>query len=224
MGLLAYYPCEQAEGTTLRDVSGNGNHGTLQAAQSGGYRFEGGRVGNGLTLVQANSGYVSLPPAMFKSSSELTIATWIKVNSVATWQRAFDVGVNANLGQNTATGTAYLVLYLKDMTGKVGLSSTNNGFSNAKQVTTDALPVGTWKHVAIVLGSGGGTLYIDGAAAAFTNSLQPPQALGNLDYAFIGKSQFTNDPFVDAEFDEFRVYGRALAANEVQTLFKYTAP
>lgn len=217
-GLLAYYPCERTEGATLRDVSGHGNHGTLQTAQPGGYRFESGRVGDGLTLVQANSGYVSLPPAMFRTLGELTIAAWIKVNSLTMGQRLFDVGVNANLSQNTATGTSYLEIFLKDMSGKLGLSSTNNGLSNVKQATAEALPAGTWRHVAIVLGNGGGTLYIDGVAAAFANSILPPQALGNIDYAFIGRSQFSAAPFIDAEIDELRVYGRALSANEIQKL------
>jgi hypothetical protein len=41
-GLLAYYPCESASGTTLPDTSGNGNNGTLSAT---GTSFGAGKVG-----------------------------------------------------------------------------------------------------------------------------------------------------------------------------------
>ena len=60
-------------------------------------------------------------------------------------------------------------------------------------------------HVAVVLGSGAATLYLDGVAVGTSSSLLPPQALGTIDYAFLGKSQFSGDPFLDAQIDEFRV-------------------
>ena len=226
-GLVVYYPCEELEGTMLRDRSGNENHGTLLAASGSsgaGYKIDYGKIGNALTLMQSGSGYVSLPPTAFQGSADLTIATWVKINSLASWQRLLDVGLNANLPQNTANDTVYMALFMKNLGSKLGLTSTKDGFSTAQQVTADTLPTGTWKHVAAVLSAGAVTLYIDGTATSMVNPFLPPQELGTLDYAFLGKSQFSSDPYLDAQIDEFRVYNRALSASEVQALVLFAGP
>lgn len=222
-GLVAYYPCDHVDGTSLRDRSGKGNHGTLTST-SGSYKIEAGKVGNAVTLVQSSGGYVSLPPAIFRGAAEITIAAWVRLTTLTLWQRLFDVGINANLAQNTATGTVYLTFFLKDFSNKLGVSSTKDGYGAAQQVTADAFATGVWKHIAVVMSGGGATIYLDGVAVAMVNPVSPPQALGNLDYAYIGKSQFSADPFIDAQIDEFRVYGRALSASEIQLLFAYAGP
>lgn len=223
-GLVVYWPCEGADGTNLQDKSGGGNNGQIVTASPGGYSFEAGKIGNGLTLSQAQGAYVSLGAQVFRGTNALTIALWLKLVSVTTWQRLFDIGVNANLSQNATTGTAYFSLVLKDYNGKLGLTSSRDGYNNSKILTTDALPIGVWKHVAVVAANGGATIYIDGSGVATTPSLPPPSALGNLDYAFIGKSQFSGEPSIDAEIDSFRVYNRALSADEIRTLFDYSGP
>ena len=223
-GLVVYWPCEGADGNNLQDRSGAGNNGQIVTASSGGFRFEAGKIGNGLTLSQAQSAYISLGVQPFKGTQTLTIATWIKAGNLTTWQRLFDIGVNANLSQNAGTGTAYFSLVLKDLNGKIGLTSTKDGYSSSKILNADGLPSGVWKHVAIVASGGGATIYIDGSSVATTATLLPPGALGNIDYAFIGKSQFSVDPLIDAELDEFRVYNRALSADEIRALFEYAGP
>jgi hypothetical protein len=223
-GLVVYWPCEGADGNNLQDRSGSGNNGQIITASSGGFRFESGKIGNGLTLSQAQSAYISLGAQPFKGTHALTIATWIKPGNLTTWQRLFDIGVNANLSQNAGTGTAYFSLVLKDLNGKIGLTSTKDGYSSSKILNADGLPSGVWKHIAIVASDGGATIYIDGSSVATTATLLPPGALGNIDYAFIGKSQFSVDPLIDAELDEFRVYNRALSADEIRALFEYAGP
>ncbi len=74
----------------------------------------------------------------------------------------------------------------------------------------------------MVLGPSGGALYLDGVAAGSNSALLAPQSLGAIDYAFIGKAQFSGDPLLDAQIDDFRVYRRALSASEIQALYQYT--
>jgi len=236
VGLVAYYTCERAQGNVLRDESGHGNNGTLQTAPATagaggagggggagatgsheGYKFEAGKIGNGLTLVQAGNGYVSLPATIFNGASEITIATWMRINTLTTWQRLFDFGINANIPANS-TSTTYINLVLKDINGKLGLNSTKTGYLGEQRITAEPLPTGSWKHVAVVFGGGMATLYVDGASVGSGSALPPPTELGTIDYAFIGRSQFSSDPLADAEIDEFRVYDRALNASEIQAL------
>jgi len=221
-GLLAYYKCESATGTTLPDSSGKNNNGTLAAA---GYTFATGKVGNALTLAKASSAYVTLPPAMFANVTDITIATWVNISSSQNWARIFDVGVNAKLANNTSTGTHYMNLVPQnDVTPpNLAFAISNNGYGSEQKLTTAAPATGTWKHVAVVLASGQGSLYVDGALVTGPSAVAlRPVDLGTIDYAYLGKSQFTSDSYFDGQIDEFRVYDRALSAAEIRALYQFT--
>jgi hypothetical protein len=218
-GLVAYYPCEQASSGGLPDLSGKNYPGKLEGS---GYTFEAGKVGKALSLSKAGS-HVSLPPAVFSGKKDLTVATWIKLTTLTTWQRVFDFGINANLSQNTASGTIYMTLVLKNFDNRMAFSATTNGYGSEKQLTGATPAVGVWKHMTVVLASGTGYLYVDGVQAS-SNNVGQPADLGAVDYAFIGKSQFSGDPLIDAQFDEFRVYDRALTDAEIQALYNYAGP
>ena len=222
-GLLAYYKCESATGTTLPDSSGNGNDGTLVGGTAG-YSFATGKVGKALALVKAGSGYVSVPPAVFANAKDITVATWINVTTSQNWPRVFDVGVNAKIANNTATGTHYMNLVPKNDGTNLAFAISKDGYDSEQKLTTAALATGTWTHVAVVLSSGQGTLYVDGAVAGSGAISLRPADLGTIDYAYLGKSQFSNDPNFDGQIDEFRVYGRALSAAEIQALYQFAGP
>jgi hypothetical protein len=224
-GLVLYYPCEHAVGTTLSDESGHGNDGTLPTTRDG-YAFETGRVGKALRLLATGKGHVALPVGVFKDATDLTIATWIKVTtSSPTLDRIFDIGVDAKLAQNKETGTVYMTFLLSDPfnNGEHSFSSTKDGYTNAKKVaaSASAIPSNEWRHVAVTLGAGAATLYVDGKSVATATSMTTPKELGSIDYAYLGRSQFTDDPYLDALIDEVRVYSRGLAASEIQSLVEY---
>ena len=224
-GLLAYYKCDNATGTTLPDSSGNANNGTLTAAATSGYVFQAGKVGRALALASAGQGYVSLPPALFRNATAITIAAWVNVTTSQSWARLFDVGRNAQLENNTPTGTLYMNLVPKNDGTNLAFSITKDGYDNEEKLVGPALATSTWKHVAVVLGTGSGALYIDGAlvTGAGTTSLRPSD-LGAIDYAYLGKSQFGADPYFDGMLDEVRVYSRALSATEVRTVYQFSGP
>jgi hypothetical protein len=223
-GLIAYYPCEAASGTNLPDSSSKNNKGTLSAAA--GYSFGTGKVGKALTLVKASSGYVSLPPAMLAGATTMTFAAWVKVTTAQNWQRVLDLGVNANLAQNPSSGTntiAYMNLVPQTDTSKLELAITKSGYPGEQRLDATSLPANTWKHVALVMAAGSVTLYVDGAQAATGNTVTlRPADLGALDYIFLGRSQFSADPYFDGALDEVRFYNRALTATEVKALFQFT--
>jgi hypothetical protein len=82
------------------------------------------------------------------------------------------------------------------------------------------LPLNEWKHVAVVLGPSGGILYVDGQPVATDPDLAlRPADLGSTPNNYIGRSQFSADPYLDGRIDEFRVYDRALSPLEIQALY-----
>jgi hypothetical protein len=93
--------------------------------------------------------------------------------------------------------------------------------SNKNQVVEgpEALPVGQWTHVAVTVGDDGISIYVDGAQVAHqAPAALRPSALGETGNNFIGRSPFANDPYLDGQIDEFRIYSRVLTLGEIATL------
>ena len=213
-GLLASYPCESANGTVLPDISGNGKNGTLANGSGSstpiGFSFATGMVGKALTLSASDKAYVSLPRGILAQLSQVTIATWVKLNSGTDFQRIFDIGVDTNT-----------FMYLTNSGGSgVRFRITSTPLKKNQVVEgAMAMPVGRWTHIALTLGDNGVSIYLDGAQVAQQGpAALRPSDLGETGNNFIGRSPFTGDPYLDGQVDEFRIYDRVLSPAEIGEL------
>jgi hypothetical protein len=214
-GLLASYPCESANGAELPDTSGNRKNAVLANGSGGstpvGFSFGKGMVGNALTLSSRDQAYVSTPRGILSQLTEVTIATWVKLNASTQFQRIFDFGVDTNT-----------FMYL--------VNASDSGFVRFRIVSTplnknqivegaEAVPVGKWTHVALTLGDNGVSIYIDGAQVAQqAPAALRPSDLGDTGNNWIGRSPFAADPYLDGQIDEFRIYDRVLSSAEIGEL------
>jgi hypothetical protein len=220
--LLIYYPCDQTTGPTLSDASGNGRNATLLTGTGGssGYSFGTGQVNNALHLVKASQGYASIADTGLSAATDMTVATWVYLNSSVAWQRVWDFGIDENhymflTPKNGATPTPII---------RFGITTNGNGNEQGINGTAE-LPVGAWHHVAVVLSGGTGTLYVDGQPGTpRTGMTLTPASLGTTTNNYIGRSQFAVDPYLDGSIDDFRVYSRALSAAEILVLASMKAP
>jgi hypothetical protein len=209
--LFAYYPFDQTAGPSIPDASGNGHDGTLAGTAT----FPAGVIGNDLDLPGATSDYVALPSALLQTLTSVTIAVWVNVHGDHIWQRVFDFGSSSNV---------YMFLTPHNGTSNVArfaiTTSGNSGTSEQRLDAAAVLPVSAWTHVAVVLGTGGGTLYINGAAIA-TNAAMTlrPSDLGATTNDWLGRSQFTADPAFDGQIDDLRIYASALSAPQIMTIY-----
>lgn len=214
-GLLVSYPCESASGAVLSDVSGHRKHASLaNGSGSGspvGFGFAAGKVGNALTLSAADKAYVKLPNNIVAHLSELTVATWVRLDSTVSFQRIFDFGVDTNT-----------FMYLTNSSGGNGgvrFRITSASGKNQVVEAAVALSKGTWTHVAVTLGNDGVALYLDGALVAEqAPAILRPSDLGETTNNFIGRSPFTSDPYLGGQIDEFRIYDRVLGVSEIGEL------
>jgi hypothetical protein len=93
------------------------------------------------------------------------------------------------------------------------------------QGVSGAYPSGTvlvdvWHHVAFTQSGGTGRLYFDGVEIGSNAMLWTP---GTLTYdpaghAWLGRSMFPSDAYLDASLDDLRIACRAYSAAEIATL------
>jgi hypothetical protein len=218
-GLVIYYACDETSGSTLTDNSVNGRNATLVTGTGGtaGYSFGTGKVNNALHLVKASQGYADIGANTGPFSATMTVATWVYLNSSVSWQRVWDFGIDIN---------TYMFLTPKNIASTpvihFGISTGSYGSEQGIDGTAE-LPIKEWHHVAVVLSSGTGYLYVDGIQVGTKPSMTlTPAGLGITTKNWIGKSQFyataTPDPYLDGNIDEFRVYSRALTPAEISIL------
>lgn len=218
-GLVALYRCESATGPSangLADSSSHGNDATLETGAGGapGFSFAPGKVGNALDLVVARQGYVSLPEGLLADACEVTIATWVYINSnVNAWTRLWDFG--------QGTDTYMFLTPITNTDGNVAKFAISVRGNTDEEIIEAPTPVPAlrWTHVALVMGPAGGVLYFDGSVVATNASMTlRPADLGRTVHNWIGRSEFTQDPYLDGDIDEFRIYDRALSADEIRAL------
>jgi hypothetical protein len=209
-GLIAFYKFDETTGTNASDSSGNGH----TAKMMNGATFAAGQQNNAASM-NGNTQYVNLPDGIVDGLTSFSVSTWVYLNSISAWVRVFDFGT----GQ---TRYVFMTADANNVTPNVfrfGITTGGNGMEERVD-DPPVLPVGSWQHVAIALGGGTATLYLNGAQVGQNTAMTlSPSSLGTANQNWIGRSQFPVDPFLDGKIDNFRIYGRALSADEVQTLY-----
>jgi hypothetical protein len=207
--LVAWYRFDETGGTSAVDSSGNLAGGP--AALLGGATFVAGRRNNAVRL-DGTSGYARLPSGLLGGVGSFTVAAWVNLAASAQWARIFDFG--------SGTGS-YMFLTPRSSAGGLRFAITTGGAGAEQQINAPAaLPAGVWKHVAVTAAGGTGILYVDGAEVARSSITLTPSALGGTSATFLGRSQYSADPYLAGQLDEFRIHSRALSATEVRSLFQ----
>ncbi|GBG08563.1 hypothetical protein PAT3040_03150 [Paenibacillus agaridevorans] len=205
-GMIAWYKFDQSSGNTAADASGNFKHGTMY----GGAAWTTGKAGNAAELNGTN-GYMALPSAVVSGADAITIAAWVNLDSVSNWSRIFDFG--------SGTATNMFLTPKNGANGKIRFAIKKNGTSEQIIDGQSALPTGGWHHVAVALNGSTGTLYVDGVQVGQNTAMTlKPSDLGATAQNWIGRSQYSTDPYLDGRVDDFRVYNQALSAGEIAAL------
>ena len=234
--LVLWYPFDESSGTVAADSSlySNGN-GKLDTRGSGGSATfsTDSQVGSHALSLSANNtyytnsgGYVIVPALKDLAPDAITIAIWVKLDTAPSswnWARIFDFGS----GTTSMSPCFYLTARATDAINnpvRFGISRYGNTVTSEQRLQgKSALTADVWHHIAVVLPEGDsytGALYIDGAVV----DTNPAMTLHLSDLAittnnWLGRSQFSSDPFINGSMDDFRVYRRALSQEEITALY-----
>lgn len=155
--------------------------------------------------------YVDLPIAsMLSTMTNATFALWVNVVGSGAWQRAFDFGTGE---------TNYM--FLTPSTGRGPRFAITNVGGTDESIADSPMALGTgWHHLAVVIDAASMTLrlYQDGALTGSGATTLLPKDLGTNTQIWLGRSQYTVDPFYNGGLDDFRIYNRALSEAEIRYL------
>jgi hypothetical protein len=231
--LVLWYQFEESSGTIAYDSAqfgGVARNATLASAGFGGSATftTASQVGtHALALSPAGpmggGGYAVIPSFNTLAPGALTIAVWVNLTAAGpaqNWERVYDFA-------DSTTAPAWFNLAARSGTAPNGpiFNTSNTGHAEADQQKLAGSAVLTgkaWHHIAVVLAEGTpytGIMYVDGAVAA-TNSAMTTHLsdIGATTNNWLGRSQFTNDPYFNGSLDDFRVYKRALSQEEIVAL------
>lgn len=200
LGLVAYWPFNEGDGTVVGDASGNGHTGTFTTTTSP--VWTSGKLGSGLVASNLTTGGTTNKVALsnITTGTTYTISAWIYLTSDC-------VNYGAIMSQD----------------GNEGLYCYQNGGTSNKldfwysgvppdHFSSTPLALNRWYHVAIVNNAGSATFYLNGVADGTVSSVPTFNANS------IGNDSLSE--YLPGKLDEVRLYNRALSASDVYALYK----
>jgi len=210
-GLVLKYNLTETAGTVAEDSSGNGRNGVV----SGDATLLGAE---GLQLGGSN-GYVKLPDDVMRGLDSITVSTDVKI--------AADQGTPYfiwGLG-NTSNGAGNGYLFTTGNSYRTSIASGNWSTEQTTSANRD-LARGAWKTITYTLSGGTAVLYEDGTEVARKTgvTITPGSIGGGTTTAnYLGRSVYSADKYLKGQVRDFRIYDRALSADEVREL-GYVSP
>src|SRR3989441_1191891 len=198
-GLVAAYAFNEGSGTTVADISGNDNNGTISAATW----TTAGRFGNALVF-NGTSARVTVPDAAsLQLTTGMTLEAWVFPTATPTnWRAIVDKNVDG-----------YYLMASTDQGDRPSAGGTWVG-GNQNTFGPSVVEVNTWTHLAATFDGETVRLYVNGVQVASQAQTTPlASTTGTLQ---IGGDSYPNE-FFAGRIDEVRIYNRALSAAEIQT-------
>ena len=204
-------------GTTVKDVSGSGNNGTMVNAPA----VTPGVLGQAMSFNGSNQ-YVSISgySAYDFGSNPFTASAWINLNALPTTAGNFSDGC-AILSQLSSPQS-----YLKGFEWQISNPASGQTYSakpglytgTAWALANTAVPLHVWTFLAVIHSGGTTYFYKNGVADGVVS--EGGSATGILGMSIGARySDPLYKPYCGGSIDDVRIYNRALSAAEVKQLY-----
>jgi concanavalin A-like lectin/glucanase superfamily protein len=153
-----------------------------------------------------------LPPGIVSGLTSFSISAWCYLGDTAMSTRIFDFGSGTTTYMFLTPETLRFAITTTAFPGEQDIPSQN--------ILGPPISQATWTHVVVPLAGTTGTLYFNGTAQPVNRAMTlSPASLGMTTSDWIGRGQYTADPYLNGKIDNFRIYNRALSPSEVTALY-----
>jgi hypothetical protein len=207
-GAVAYWSFDD----DLLDRSENKNHGTAV----GDARITKSQMTQALSL-DGKGDYVKVDDFWeLRMTGAYSISAWIKLETLTP-----DGSYVRILEKGTSPGEKYWMFYVKS-SSKIGFGFINSEADVNIRTTKSNWQAGQWYHIVGTYNPAGGSnnmkIYVNGVLDNQATKTGKPAA--NSQPLMIGAKSSAKGDFWQGQLDEIRLYGRALTATEVTSLYK----
>ena len=224
--LIVYYDfvSQNDQAAQIPDASQHGRFAEVEAVSGsarGKYRIVDANIyGNEVKALELDGGedgpYLSLPDSILDGCESITVSTWVRLTTDSEYQRIWDFG----------TGTDKYLYMLSDgwNEGFIGYAA---GISTSGWQGEVGVEKGTnfarnrWILTTLVMNGSEMSLYENGELIGTKDTGLKVSDLGQTTSNYIAYGQFGNDPAA-GQFAEFKIYNRALSAEEVKAMYNVT--
>jgi len=173
-------------------------------------------VSGGALVLNGSNGYMKMPGSTvaINTHHSISVEAWITINTLSTWARLFD------FGDSYGSDGGYYWFFAPSSGGGGRLAIATRGFpgyaTGEQLLDAPVFPTGTKIHVVCVYDGVNRQMrvYYNGSQVASNNITMLSANLRNT-FAYIGKSLYSADPYLNASIDEFRIYNIPLNASMV---------
>ena len=209
-GRVAWWRLDESSGSTVKDSSGKGNHGTIGGNPT--WVPGGGRVGGALSF-DGNGDFVFVPQnATLEPLGSMSVTMWAKMSDIGG-------GFTDLLRKADSDMPGYLVRWHHfddHLWWRLDRKGNPPIYAEDTQITTPYL--NAWHHIAGTYDAATGTtsLYVDGVLKTSATGFAGP--LEHTDDLYLMWSDHPGQVAAQGLLDDVRIYSRALTVPEIQSL------
>ncbi|MDR3793375.1 MAG: LamG domain-containing protein [Terracidiphilus sp.] len=202
--LVGWWPMTFGTGSTVRDMSGNGNDGAWSGTKAGtnGY-WSAGKIGLWSGYFDGSSNTVTTATSSYPSGTAFTVTSWVKIpSSTAAYRLIFAQGG--------------VMLYINNQTSnQVWFQLNGTAHSTSCTVT-----VASWKHGALVVSGTSWVAYMNGvqcSSGTLSTAYSPASGV-----SYIGSYPPWNGItpwYFGGWISDVRIYNRALSQAEIAAIY-----